>query len=64
MMLMDWKMNELLSVRYKDGREDGIGKVARNALMNGFSIEQIQAITGLDTDKIRNLQETGFRHAS
>jgi predicted transposase/invertase (TIGR01784 family) len=38
------------------GREEGIEKAARNALMNGFSIDQIHIITGLDADTIKNLQ--------
>jgi predicted transposase/invertase (TIGR01784 family) len=38
------------------GIEKGIEKTARNALMNGLSIELIQTITGLDEDTIRNLQ--------
>jgi predicted transposase/invertase (TIGR01784 family) len=37
------------------GIEKGIEKVARNALMNGFSIDQIQVITGLDLDTIKKL---------
>jgi predicted transposase/invertase (TIGR01784 family) len=38
------------------GREVRSIEVARNALMNGFSVDQIHIITGLDTDKIKNLQ--------
>jgi predicted transposase YdaD len=38
-----------------EGRAEGIEKVARNALMNGFSIDQIHLITGLDTDTIKKL---------
>jgi hypothetical protein len=39
----------------EEGRETGLEEAARNALMNGFSIDQIHEITGLDTDAIRNL---------
>jgi predicted transposase/invertase (TIGR01784 family) len=38
------------------GIEKGIEKTARNALMKGFSIDQIHDITGLDTDTIKHLQ--------
>jgi predicted transposase YdaD len=67
MLMKEWNWDDALAVRYREGREggreEGIEEVARNALMNGFSIDQIQVITGLDADTIRNL-ETGVRHAS
>jgi predicted transposase YdaD len=64
MIYTEWDMETALAVRYENGydngREEGIErgieKTARNALMNGFSIDQIQVITGLDADVIRNLQ--------
>jgi predicted transposase/invertase (TIGR01784 family) len=37
------------------GRAEGREEIARNALMNGFSIDQIHVITGLDMDTIRNM---------
>jgi hypothetical protein len=41
---------------WEGGRKEGREETARNALMNGFSIDQIQVITGLDADTIKNLQ--------
>jgi predicted transposase/invertase (TIGR01784 family) len=59
MIYTEWDMETALDVRFEEGREEGIErgieKTARNALMKGFSIEQIHDITGLDTDTIRNL---------
>jgi hypothetical protein len=37
------------------GIAQGRAEVARNALMNGLSIDVIHTITGLDMDTIRNL---------
>jgi predicted transposase/invertase (TIGR01784 family) len=37
------------------GRKEGREEIARNALMNGFSIDQIHLITGLDMDTIKKL---------
>jgi predicted transposase/invertase (TIGR01784 family) len=37
------------------GMEKGREEIARNALMNGFSIDQIHIITGLDMDTIKKL---------
>ena len=69
MLLAEWNMDDALAVRYEEGREEGMEEghkegmeegrkaVARNALANGFSIEAIQAITGLDVGAIRQLTE-------
>jgi len=47
------------NTKYKD-REEGIEKgkeeVARNALVEGASVEFINKITGLDTETIMTLQ--------
>jgi hypothetical protein len=40
----------------RKGEQRGIEKTARNAIMKGLSIDVIHDITGLDTDKIKNLQ--------
>jgi transposase len=64
MIYTEWDMDTALEVRFEEGREEGIERgrevrsveVARNALMNGFSIDQIQIITGLDADAINNLR--------
>jgi predicted transposase YdaD len=53
MGLMDWKSS--MSDARREGREEGREEVARKALMNGFSIDQIHAITGLDADTIKKL---------
>jgi predicted transposase/invertase (TIGR01784 family) len=67
MLMTEWNMETALAVRYEEGREEGWERglekgiekgreeIARNALMNGFSIDQIHVITGLDADTIRNL---------
>jgi predicted transposase YdaD len=59
MLMTEWNMETALAVRYEEGweggREEGLEKAARNALMNGFSIDQIHVITGLDEDTIKNL---------
>jgi predicted transposase/invertase (TIGR01784 family) len=39
----------------EEGRKANNEEVARNALMKGFSIDQIHDITGLNADTIRNL---------
>jgi hypothetical protein len=56
----EWKFEDALAWRFKEGIEEGIDKglekAARNALMNGFSVDQIRVITGLDTDTINYLR--------
>jgi predicted transposase/invertase (TIGR01784 family) len=37
------------------GRKEGREEIARNAIMNGLSIDVIHTITGLDTDTIKKL---------
>jgi predicted transposase/invertase (TIGR01784 family) len=60
MLMTEWNMETALAVRYEegheDGREEGREEIARNALMNGYSIDQIHVITGLDKDTIKNLR--------
>jgi predicted transposase/invertase (TIGR01784 family) len=50
----------------REGMEKGREEIARNALMNGFSIDQIHLIAGLDMDTFKKLgassQITGNRH--
>jgi hypothetical protein len=41
---------------FEKGREDERKKAARNALAEGFSVEAVQKITGLDLEIIKNLQ--------
>jgi predicted transposase YdaD len=63
MLKTELKIEDLLDVRYNDGvergfergREKGREEIARNALMNGLSIDLIHTITGLDADTIKKL---------
>ena len=43
----------------EEGREEGLETAARNALAEGFSIEIVQKITGLDPETIKSLQAGG-----
>jgi predicted transposase YdaD len=60
MLMTEWNWDDALAVRYEEGMEKGIEKgreeIARNALVEGASIEFVQKITGLDMDTIKNLQ--------
>jgi predicted transposase/invertase (TIGR01784 family) len=60
MIYTEWDMDTALEVRFEEGiergREEGIEKTARNALMKGLSIDVIHDITGLDADAINNLR--------
>jgi hypothetical protein len=58
-------MEDALKVRYEEGFEEGfkegqriavMEKVARNALLEGATIEFVRKITGLDIDTITSLQ--------
>ena len=40
----------------QEGRREGVEQTARNALSEGFSLEQVHKITGLDMQTIRTLQ--------
>ena len=67
MLMTEWKMEDALEVRYEEGMEKGLeeglekglekGKeeIARNALSEGFSMEIVQKITGLDMETIKSL---------
>jgi predicted transposase/invertase (TIGR01784 family) len=67
MLLTEWKMEDALAVRYEEGREEGWNEgreegeeskqreIARNALINGLSLDIISAITGLDIADIKRL---------
>ena len=60
MLMTEWNWDDALAVRYEEGQEDGVEKVAKNALVEGIPIEQIQKITGLDDkaiEKLRNNQQ-------
>jgi hypothetical protein len=51
MLLTEWNWDDALAVREEEGREE----VARNALLEGASIEFVQKITGLDFESIRRI---------
>jgi hypothetical protein len=53
MLFTEWNWGDALAVRFEEGREG----IARNALMEGFSVETIQKITGLDIETIRNISQ-------
>jgi transposase len=61
----EWSIDDLVAVREREAREDGIEKgredererTARTALREGFSVEVVQKITGLDTKTITSLSE-------
>jgi hypothetical protein len=63
MLFTEWNWDDALAVRFEEGREEGWEKgreegreeIARNALMEGFPIETIQKMTGLDIETIRNI---------
>ena len=54
--MTEWNWDDALAVRYEEGMEEGIEKVARNALATGLSPEVIRTITGLDIETIETLQ--------
>jgi len=53
MLMTEWRMEDALAVRY----EEGLEKVARNALAEGFSVEQVHKITGLNMETIARLKD-------
>jgi predicted transposase/invertase (TIGR01784 family) len=57
MLLTEWSMEDALAVRFEEGKEEGIEKVARNALSNGLSPEMISSITGLDLETIKTMSQ-------
>ena len=64
MLMTEWNWEDALAVRYEEGIEEGLEKgretereeLARKALAEGISHEQIHKITGLDDEAIRKLQ--------
>ena len=69
MLGFEWDMNIAMEVEREEGFEKGLEEgreegreesreqIARNALAEGFSMETVQKITGLDMETIRKLQE-------
>jgi predicted transposase YdaD len=65
MLLTEWNLEDAKQVWYEDGLLDGMEKgiekereeIARNALVEGASIEFVQKITGLDMEVLKAFQE-------
>ena len=59
MLMTEWNWDDALAVRYEEGIEEGIEqgieKTARKALAEGYQVEEICKITGLDLDTINKL---------
>jgi predicted transposase/invertase (TIGR01784 family) len=67
MLLTEWNWDDALAVSkeegWEEGREEGreegevrkAEEIAKNALIEGASVEFIRRITGLDPETIRNL---------
>ena len=56
MLLTEWNLEDAQKVWFEEGKEDERVEIARNALLEGASIEFINKITGLDTETITGLQ--------
>jgi hypothetical protein len=62
----EWNIEDCVRVRAREAREEGleagiekgIEKTARNALREGFSVEFVQKITGLDTRTLAGLSRS------
>jgi hypothetical protein len=48
----------IIETTYEKEIEKGCDKIPRYALFNGLTYGQIEVITGLDMDSIKNLQQT------
>ena len=60
MLLTEWNTEDAIAVNreeaWEEGREEGLGVAARNALEEGATLEFVRKITGLDLDAIRAIQ--------
>jgi len=56
MLLTEWNTEEAKVVWREEGREEKGMEIARNALAEGFSVETVQKITGIDIKSIQNIQ--------
>ena len=64
MLLTEWDTEEAKVVWFEEGREEGLAEgreerdaeIARNALAEGFTVETVQKITGLNLKDIENIQ--------
>ena len=59
MLATEWNWDDALAVRYEEGREEGIEKdreeIVKNAMANGFPLETIHTVTGIDMETIKRL---------
>ena len=56
MLLTEWNTEEAKVVWREEGREEKGMEIVRNALAEGFSIEAVHKITGIDIKFIQNIQ--------
>ena len=56
MLLTEWNTEEAKVVWREEAQEEKAMEIARNALAEGFSVEAIQKITGLDLETINKLK--------
>ena len=64
MLLSEWNLEEAKTAwceeaweeGHEEGREEGRMEIIRNILAEGFPIETVQKITGLDIKSIQNIQ--------
>jgi len=58
MLATEWDMATALEVEREEGEEKKAKEIARNALLEGASIEFVSKITRLDIDRVRELSYT------
>lgn len=49
-------IKNIADIHFDEGIEQGVKKVAKTMLQNGFSVEQVIAVTGLDKEEIEQLK--------
>ena len=57
MLLTEWNTDDAIAYARNEGREEGMEIVARNALAEGFAVELVQKITGLDMETIQGMNK-------
>ena len=55
MLITEWNTEDAKVAWFEEGKEEGKEEIALKALAKGYSINEIQDITGLDAETIRNL---------
>ena len=67
MLLTEWNTDDAIAYARKEGREEGWEEgrderdieIVRNLFAEGFTIELVQKITGLDLETIEKIHKTG-----